>query len=237
MDQRRRNQYLHALGIPVYISRPSFDCVAGDAPDNARPPSDPPPFQPPSTAAALDALRAKVADCTRCALCQTRTQTVFGAGAVGADCMFIGEGPGAEEDRRGEPFVGRAGQLLNRMLAAIDLSRSQVYIANIVKCRPPHNRDPKAEEITACQDHLHRQIQLVRPRAIVTIGRVAAQHLLQSTASIKQLRERQHWYPALDIPVLVTYHPAYLLRNPIDKRKSWGDLKRLRTLLASPPTT
>ncbi len=221
MQQQRRDQYLRVLGITPYLRR---QCPSDASTDAADPVSTP-------ATDKLQQLRQTVADCTGCALCKTRTQTVFGVGRVSVACMLIGEGPGAEEDRQGEPFVGRAGQLLNRMLAAIGLSRSQVYITNIVKCRPPGNRNPLTEEIAACQGYLSLQIALVRPRVIVALGRVAAQHLARTTDSIKHLRLHQHRCLDSDIPLLVTYHPAYLLRNPIDKRKAFDDLKRLRNLL------
>ncbi len=173
---------------------------------------------------AWDRLRAEVTGCTRCPLHESRTQTVFGVGDEAADWMIVGEAPGAEEDRQGEPFVGRAGQLLDNMLRAIGLQRAQVYIANILKCRPPRNRDPQPEEVAACRAYLERQIQWVRPRIILAVGRVAAQNLLQTTRPIGRLRGRVHRYPHVDAPVVVTYHPAYLLRSPGEKRKAWADL-------------
>ncbi len=146
--------------------------------------------------------------------------------------MIIGEAPGADEDRQGEPFVGRAGKLLDAMLAAIELSRQKnCYIANILKCRPPNNRDPRPEEVAACFPYLARQIELIAPRAILAVGRIAAQNLLQVTTPIGKLRGRVHHYGPNDIPVVVTYHPAYLLRSPLEKRKAWEDLKLYRRLL------
>jgi DNA polymerase len=180
-----------------------------------------------------EALADLVSDCTRCELCQGRTQTVFEAGARTADLMIIGEAPGREEDRRGEPFVGRAGQLLDQMLFAIGRDRaSSVYITNIVKCRPPRNRDPEPGEAAACRDYLSRQIALVRPSLILAAGRVAAQNLLQSNESLGRLRGRCH-ETSEGVPVLVTYHPAYLLRYPGEKRKVWEDLKLARDRLKS----
>jgi len=172
-----------------------------------------------------------VAACTRCALAASRTQTVFGVGARDAECMIIGEAPGADEDRLGEPFVGRAGQLLNAMLVTLGLERGQVYIANILKCRPPRNRDPRPEEVASCAPYLARQIELVQPRVILAAGRIAAQNLLGTTAPIGRLRGMEHRYASADIPVIVTYHPAYLLRSPLEKRKAWADLKRVQAVL------
>ena len=182
---------------------------------------------------ALEALDAEVRACRKCALHRTRRQTVFGVGSPGAACMVVGEAPGAEEDARGEPFVGRAGKLLDAMLAAIGLGRDDVYIANIVKCRPPRNRDPHVEEATTCSGYLKRQIEAVSPRLLVAAGKVAAQSLLSTTQPIGKLRGQVHQYGgAGGLPVLVTYHPAYYLRSPLEKRKAWDDLVRLRSMLA-----
>jgi uracil-DNA glycosylase family 4 len=178
-------------------------------------------------------LRAMVKDCPRCKLCATRTQTVFGVGPEDAPLMIVGEGPGADEDMKGEPFVGKAGKLLDQMLASIGRSRGEnTYIANVVKCRPPGNRDPEADEVAACRPYLDRQIELLKPRLIVALGRVAAQRLLQSDAPLSRLRGPLYQYGAERTPVLVTYHPAYLLRSPREKSKSWDDLKRVHQLLA-----
>ncbi len=173
----------------------------------------------------LEALRSAVAGCTGCPLHAGRTQTVFGVGNPSAEWMFVGEGPGQEEDRRGEPFVGRAGKLLDKMLRAMELDRTTVYIANIVKCRPPNNRNPSLEEAAACIPYLHRQIELIEPRLIVALGAVAAQRLLQSEQAVGALRGRLQYADQLKCPVLVTYHPAYLLRSPGQKRKAWEDLQ------------
>ena len=182
-------------------------------------------------------LRAMVKDCPSCKLCTTRTQSVFGVGPEDAPLMIVGEGPGADEDLKGEPFVGKAGKLLDQMLAAIGRSRGEnTYIANVVKCRPPGNRDPEADEVAACRPYLDRQIELVKPRLIVALGRVAAQRLLQSDAPLSRLRGPLYQYGAERTPVLVTYHPAYLLRSPREKSKSWDDLKRVHQLLAQSPT-
>jgi len=179
----------------------------------------------PDRAAALASLAKRVAACERCDLATTRTQTVFGVGLPGARWMVVGEAPGAEEDRRGEPFVGRAGQLLNAMFAGIGVARDDVYIANILKCRPPNYRDPRPEEVAACREHLGAQIALVGPELVLAVGRVAAQNLLGDTAPLGRLRGRVHRLPELDLPVVVTYHPAYLLRTPRDKAKAWADLR------------
>ena len=170
------------------------------------------------------ALRACVADCTRCGLHRSRTQTVFGVGNPTADWLIVGEAPGAEEDRRGEPFVGRAGRLLDAMLAAIGHSRESVFIANVLKCRPPDNRDPSAEEASACRAYLDRQVGLLAPRLILAVGRIAAQQLLETAAPLGRLRGKVHRHPRHDVPVVVTYHPAYLLRSPADKARAWEDL-------------
>ena len=170
-----------------------------------------------------DELQTKVATCTACPLHQTRTQTVFGVGDRKANWMVIGEAPGEQEDLQGEPFVGRAGFLLNEMLRAIGLGREQVFIANILKCRPPKNRDPQVEEAAACEGYLKHQIALVQPRIILAVGRIAAQNLLRTTTPIGKLRGIVHAYQ--NVPLVVTYHPAYLLRSPLEKRRAFDDLR------------
>jgi uracil-DNA glycosylase family 4 len=182
--------------------------------------------QVPASAMSWDDLRDAVAACRACELHRTRTQAVFGVGNESADWLFIGEAPGAEEDRQGEPFVGRAGQLLNAMLQAAGRDRSAVYIANVLKCRPPGNRDPGAEEAARCAPWLDRQIQLIAPKLIIALGRVAAQRLLGTEAPLGKLRGRVHDYASAGrtVPLIVTYHPAYLLRSPGQKRKAWDDL-------------
>lgn len=172
----------------------------------------------------LEALRRTVADCTRCELHRGRTQTVFGVGSPEAHWLIIGEAPGAEEDRQGEPFVGRAGRLLNAMLAAIGLSREAVYIANILKCRPPQNRDPRPEEVACCEPYLLGQIEILAPKVILAVGRIAGQNLLKTTTAIGRLRGQVFEYGSARIPLVVTYHPAYLLRSPREKQKAWQDL-------------
>jgi uracil-DNA glycosylase len=164
-----------------------------------------------------------------------RTQTVFGVGRRDARLFVIGEAPGADEDRQGEPFVGRAGQLLNAMLRAIGLPRSDVYIANILKCRPPGNRDPQPDEAASCTPYLSQQIALVQPRALLAVGRIAAQWLLQTDTPIGRLRGRVQSYGEGNTPLVVTYHPAYLLRSPLDKAKAWTDLCLVRELLSRSP--
>jgi DNA polymerase len=176
-------------------------------------------------------LRSAVAACRKCRLCEARKQAVLGVGDANADWLFVGEGPGAEEDQRGEPFVGQAGKLLDNMLAAIGLKRgNDVYIANSVKCRPPENRTPTLEETAACLPYLERQVELIQPKLIVALGRPAAQTLLQSEVRIAAARGRLHDYRG--IPVIVTYHPAYLLRTLQDKAKAWEDLCFMRSTMA-----
>ncbi len=176
-------------------------------------------------------LKHEVARCTACGLHKTRTQTVFGVGDERAEWLLVGEAPGAEEDRLGEPFVGQAGKLLDNMLAALGLERGKnVYIANVLKCRPPGNRNPEPEEVARCSPFLVRQIELLQPKLIVAMGRFAAQTLLSSDASIASLRGRVHRYHG--VPLVVTYHPAYLLRNLPDKAKAWADLLFARRTVA-----
>ena len=240
-----REQYLEAMGIPVWVLReaadpePAADKVrpadAGEAdPREAVPASGAPDTPASERAADWSELQEAVRTCTRCALHEGRTQTVFGVGSRTADLLIIGEAPGAEEDRRGEPFVGRAGQLLNAMLAAIHLAREEVYIANILKCRPPNNRDPRTDEQATCTPYLQRQIELLQPRVILALGRVAAQWLLQSDAPIGRLRGRTFEYGSRSTPLVVSYHPAYLLRSPLQKSRSWDDLKLVKRLLKDP---
>jgi len=169
-------------------------------------------------------LKGAVRQCIACQLHETRKNTVFGVGEEQADWMIIGEAPGADEDRQGEPFVGKAGQLLNNMLLAIGLKREQVYIANILKCRPPNNRDPRPDEVLKCEPFLKRQVELVNPKIILAVGRIAAHNLLKTDTSLSKLRGQKFAYGESQTPVVVTYHPAYLLRSPQDKRKAWQDL-------------
>lgn len=182
-----------------------------------------------------DQLAHVVSRCARCELHATRKQTVFGVGNLRAEWMIIGEAPGADEDLQGEPFVGRAGQLLNSMLQAIGFPREQVYIANVLKCRPPENRDPKLDEVAACSDYLSRQIDMVNPRIILCVGLIAAQALLHTESSLKEMRGRVHALGEKKRPVVVTYHPAYLLRSPSEKRNAWQDLKFALQVYADTP--
>ena len=176
----------------------------------------------------LECFRQQICECTRCALGETRQKFVFGAGDPHADLVFIGEAPGAEEDRLGEPFVGAAGQLLTRIIEAMHLRREAVYICNMLKCRPPNNRDPDPQEIDTCKPYLERQLDLIQPKVICTLGRFAAQTLLQSTESMGRLRGQVHDYRG--IPLVCTYHPAALLRNPQWKRPTWDDMRQVRRL-------
>ncbi len=188
--------------------------------------------QPPVSQMNWDQLKAAVSQCVACPLSQTRTQTVFGVGDQNADWLFVGEGPGAREDEIGEPFVGQAGKLLDQMLTAIQLKRGEgVYIANIVKCRPPNNRNPALSEAQQCAPFLTRQIALIKPKLIVALGKVAAQNLLNRDDSISSLRGKVHSYSG--IPLIVTYHPAYLLRSLPDKAKAWKDLCFARSIILS----
>lgn len=177
----------------------------------------------------LEVIRADLGDCTRCVLHEKRTHLVFGVGNPNADLMFIGEGPGFEEDRQGIPFVGPAGQLLTKIINAIDLSRDDVYIANVVKCRPPGNRDPEPEEVAECRPFLDRQIDSIRPKVICALGRVSAQNLLKTEEGITRIRGRIYSYRGAKL--VPTFHPAYLLRNAEKKRECWEDMKLIRRLL------
>jgi uracil-DNA glycosylase len=183
--------------------------------------------------AALQAVREDIGDCTRCRLHKGRKNIVFGVGNVNADLMFVGEGPGADEDEQGEPFVGRAGQLLNNMIAAMGLKRSDVYIANVVKCRPPQNRTPEKDECDTCSPFLMRQIEIIRPKVIVALGAVAAKNLLAVNDSMANLRGR--WYEFKSARLAVTYHPAFLLRDPRQKKEAWKDLQMVMKYLGLKP--
>ncbi len=233
MKQRRRKEILHELGLT-----PIWRCRADNMLNEGAPMTVPVDQSiPVATATAPEnndraaqiarmdwvQLEAAVARCTACPLCQSRTRTVFGVGDQQADWLFIGEGPGAKEDEIGEPFVGQAGKLLDNMLKSIQLRRGdRVYITNIVKCRPPNNRNPETSEAEQCHPYLARQIVLIKPKLIVALGKIAAQNLLHTSESIASLRGKLHRYS--DIPLIVTYHPAYLLRSLSDKAKAWEDL-------------
>jgi len=221
--EQQRRAYLEALGIDVWVPR-----------DQADPEPEVVSASVESESMDWSALREAVAGCTRCPLHESRTQTVFGVGNPDASWMIVGEAPGAEEDRRGEPFVGRAGKLLDEMLRAVGHDRDSVFIANILKCRPPSNRDPNAEESAECRGYLEQQIELVQPKIILAVGRIAAQLLLATDSPVGRLRGSRHQLG--DTPLVVTYHPAYLLRSPSQKRKAWDDL-RLATRIAAEAST
>ncbi|HEU4778791.1 MAG TPA: uracil-DNA glycosylase [Steroidobacteraceae bacterium] len=236
-----RNAYLDALGIDRWVHRdavpeivaaresePATAVVAKSAARAAPGATPHAPWTPLPPTADWGVLRERVAGCTACDLCKTRTQTVFGVGKRQAQWLVIGEAPGAEEDRQGEPFVGRAGQLLNAMLLAIGLPRETVFIANILKCRPPGNRDPAPAEVSRCLPYLSNQIALLKPEIMLAVGRIAAQNLLATDAPLARLRGKLHHFGEANTPLVVTYHPAYLLRTPADKRKAWEDLKFAR---------
>jgi len=239
--------YLGEIGYgDLYLRQAAGTAVPAAAPDLVVPAAPPPrtaageawpPAGPGKTpdaakrAAQLAALAATAGGCTRCRLCEGRKKVVFGAGNPDAELMLIGEGPGAEEDRQGLPFVGPAGELLTRIIQAIDMTREEVYIANVVKCRPPGNRDPQPDEVAACRSFLEQQIALVQPRVIVALGRVAAQTLLGNESPIGQMRGR--WYRIQGVPAMVTYHPAALLRNQAFKRPTWEDMQQVRDRLRS----
>jgi uracil-DNA glycosylase family 4 len=252
MDPELRRRYLHAMGVQVWRSRAAPETDSGRVPVPQGQP-EPAPAPTPSAQASAEApaplarvnpdldwetLAAEVVACRACGLCETRTQTVFGVGDRQADLMIVGEAPGVDEDRAGEPFVGRAGRLLNLMLAAIGLRRDQVYIANILKCHPPGNRDPSPEEALRCEPFLLHQIELVRPSLVLSIGRISAQNLLRTGTSVGRLRGQWFELGSDKTPLAVTYHPAYLLRSPDQKGLVWQDLQRvarkLRELQNSP---
>jgi len=221
--ERERLEYLGALGIDVWVPREQAGQSVPDVVEVTVTADGPVPD--------WTELQGSVAGCMRCPLHQSRTQTVFGVGNQNADWMIIGEAPGAEEDRRGEPFVGRAGKLLDEMLRAVGLDRGTVFITNILKCRPPGNRDPAADEAAACRGYLERQIELIKPRLILAVGRIAAQQLLHTDSPLGRLRGRAHSLNSGQVPLVVTYHPAYLLRSPSQKRKVWEDLCLARQIV------
>ena len=248
----RRAQYLEALGIdtwslrtraaaepaqiepdppPEVIPTPTAQAPAAAAPSVARTMSTEGPSEP-LLAMAWEPLAATVRACQLCGLQTSRTQTVFGVGNRQAELLVVGEAPGADEDQQGEPFVGRAGQLLNSMLRAGGFPRETVYIANILKCRPPNNRDPAPTEVACCLPYLKQQTALIAPRLMLAVGRIAAQNLLATETPIGKLRGAVHAFGEQRIPLIVTYHPAYLLRSPSEKRRVWTDLKFVRNELA-----
>lgn len=223
-DNLLRQQYLQAMGISLWQRRQPVS--------SGIPVASAIPAPVPASGDDWTVLESAVKGCQKCALHATRTQTVFGVGSHSAQWMFVGEAPGADEDAQGEPFVGRAGQLLNSMLFALGLKREEVYIANVLKCRPPGNRDPQPGEVEQCEPYLIRQIELIQPRLIVALGRHAAHSLLKTDLPLARLRGQTLSYQG--IPLVVTYHPAYLLRTLTDKRKAWDDLRRARQLVARP---
>lgn len=218
---RKQEYYLQAMGVDIYRSKDSLPigpkATSAEYDTVALPERD--------VTGSLMKLRDHVAGCQRCPLHKGRNQTVFGGGVATADWLIIGEAPGAEEDKRGEPFVGRAGRLLDSMLLSIGLRREQVFIANIIKCRPPNNRDPQPAEVDSCADYLRQQIDLIHPKIILAVGRFAAQYLVNTDAPIGKIRGRKYQYADKDIAIVATYHPAYLLRSPRQKRKVWQDLQ------------
>ena len=231
-----RLEYYREMGIHDFYRRPveedAMPTVASAPPGDdvlaATSGGGPSLFESPSPviqdkSAALKLIRQDIGDCTRCRLHKGRTNLVFGVGNANAELMFVGEGPGADEDAQGEPFVGRAGQLLNNMISAMGLKRQDVYIANVVKCRPPGNRTPEKDECDTCSPFLMRQIDVIRPKVIVALGAVAAKNLLAVNDSMANLRGR--WYDFRESRLLVTYHPAYLLRDPRQKKEAWKDLQ------------
>jgi uracil-DNA glycosylase family 4 len=218
-----QKQYLTAMGLPTYEeiqTQPQSDAAITSSIGHLD----------------WDALAEKVSHCRACNLHCTRTQTVFGVGSHQAEVMFIGEAPGAHEDRLGQPFVGRAGHLLDNMFKSLGLSREQVYIANILKCRPPNNRDPQPDEVNTCTPFLVQQIELLQPKCIVALGRIAAHYLLNTTTKLGDLRKQCFHYGEQQTPLFVTYHPAYLLRSPGDKRKSWEDLQAIHRFIQQEAT-
>jgi len=233
-------RYYRELGVQGVSRRPEWRARAGERtpePTDAVPAGEPGERPADSqddadAAAALAALRERIGDCTRCPLhALGRRQVVFGVGSPTADLMFVGEAPGADEDIQGEPFVGRAGQLLTRIIEAIGLSRADVYIANVIKCRPPGNRNPEPVEVATCQPFLFEQIDAIRPKVIVALGTFAARTLLETDVPISRLRGRVHDYRG-GARLIPTFHPAFLLRSPDRKRDVWEDMKKVRALLA-----
>lgn len=218
-----REHYLQAIGIDTWRERESetpvtVTAVVADAvPDQTE----------------WEPLQQQAMSCVACGLHKTRTHVVFGVGNRNADLLIVGEAPGAQEDQQGEPFVGQAGQLLNKMLLAIGLPREQVYIANILKCRPPGNRDPDPEEVHLCTPFLTQQIALIKPKLILALGRIASHFLLNTETPMSKLRGQTFSYGEQQVPLIVTYHPAYLLRAPQEKRKAWEDLQQVQAFLKS----
>jgi len=238
-----RVKYYKEMGIHDFYRQPidsnvelTLQPIAESTPEKVPMKTQNPPTLPPvlgDKPSALKLIREDIGDCTRCRLHKGRTNLVFGVGNVNADLMFVGEGPGADEDAKGEPFVGRAGQLLNNMISAMGIKREDVYIANVVKCRPPSNRTPEKDECDTCSPFLMLQIDVIKPKVIVALGAVAAKNLLAVNDSMSNLRGR--WYDFRDSKLLVTYHPAYLLRDPRQKKEAWKDLQMAMKLLGLKP--
>lgn len=235
-----RVNYYREMGIHDFYRRPVAEgegilAAGSNEPTMRSEPLEPPeqPSHAQDKPAALRLIREDIGDCTRCRLHKGRTNLVFGVGNPNADLMFVGEGPGADEDAQGEPFVGRAGQLLNNMIAAMGLKREDVYIANVVKCRPPGNRTPEKDECDICSPFLMRQIDVIKPKVIVALGAVAAKTLLALNDSMANLRGR--WYDFRGARLAVTYHPAYLLRDPRQKKEAWKDLQMVMKYLGLTP--
>ncbi len=217
LSEPTRLQYLNTMGITIWQSRFAATQAAEIAIEHHL-------ITPEIVTPNLwETLRTDVSNCGLCSLCTTRTQTVFGEGNENADWLFIGEAPGQHEDEQGRPFIGEAGQLLSEMCRAMNLTRDEIFIANILKCRPPKNRDPHIDEIKQCSGYLQRQIALIQPKIIIAVGRIAAQSLLETTEKIGKLRGQVHQFE--NIPLIAIYHPSYLLRSLTEKRKAWQDLQ------------
>jgi DNA polymerase len=234
-DQIRAHlEFFEELGVDGMRREPEWRSRRQDPAARSEQPSEPaPPVEPvePIRMFSLQEIREDLGDCTRCKLHTLgRKQIVFGVGNPNADLMFVGEAPGADEDIQGEPFVGRAGQLLTKIIEAIGLTRADVYIANVIKCRPPGNRNPEPDEVEQCERFLFRQVDTIKPKVIVALGKFAAQCLLRTTDPITRLRGREFTYR--DAILIPTYHPAYLLRTPSAKRDVWEDMKKVRSILA-----
>ena len=232
-----RLQYYREMGIDTFYRRgdapAEAECTAAETSIATEPIKITSHHLSADKPAALQIIRSDIGDCTRCRLHEQRTNIVFGVGNVNADIMFVGEGPGADEDAQGEPFVGRAGQLLNNMINAMGLKREDVYIANVVKCRPPGNRTPERDECDTCSPFLMKQIEVIRPKIIVALGAVAAKNLLQMNDTMTNLRG--HIYDFRNTQLVVTYHPAYLLRDPRQKGEAWKDLQMVMKHLGMTP--
>ena len=228
--------YRRVYGQSIFLEQPLKPDRELAEPRPQKPKAAPPPKPAvsrakhiPQRSPELEEFYRQIKDCQKCPLGKTRKNFVFGYGNPKAEVMFIGEAPGREEDEQGLPFVGAAGKLLDKMLQAIGLSRDDVYIANVLKCRPPNNRDPLPDEVVKCEPYLKKQLELIQPKILVALGRVAGQSLLKTTDSLSRLRSTEHTYQ--DKPLIITYHPAALLRNPRWKAQSWEDLKKLKKLL------